>query len=86
MQLSTIQPEQERIGQVYVTEDGEFYYQNEILENYDLHGNFLGYAKINKFIKHKKYWAVNFNSLEYNTKNWTLNIDCLGKNYRHCTK
>ena len=73
--------------QIYISETKEIYYQNQILKEYDLNNNFLGYVKINKFISHKrknneKYLCVNLNSLIYNTKNWTLNVDYLGKNYR----
>lgn len=83
MRIPTIQPKpNEEIKQIYISETGEKYYKGEKLKEYDLHGSFLEYVKINKFIKHKKYLAVNFNSLEYKTKNWTLNVDCLGKLYR----
>lgn len=71
----------------YVTEKGEIFIEGEILMNYDRHGTFIEYVKINKFIEHKKkdgqkYLCVNFQSIQYATKNWTLNIDCLGKNYK----
>ncbi len=67
----------------YIAEDRGFYYEGQILSHYDTHGNFLEFVKINKFIKHKGYLAVNFQSLEYKTKNWTLNVDCLGTLYRN---
>ena len=83
MWIPTIQPKQNKeIIQIYISETGEYYKNGEILKEYDLHSSFLEYVKINKFIKHKNYLAVNFNSLEYKTKNWTLNVDFLGKLYR----
>ena len=74
--------------QVYISETKEIYYQNQILGEYDMHNNFLRYVKINKFIVHKKkknkerYLCVNINDLEYKTKNYTVKIDLLGKNYK----
>lgn len=84
MRVSTIQPEPNRkeIDQVYISETGKYYYKNQILKKYDLNGGFLEYVKINKFIKHKKYLGVNLQSLEYKTKNITLNVDLLGKFYK----
>ena len=57
------------------------------MSEYDNNNNFLEYVRINKFIVHnkknkEKYLCVNFNSITHKTKNWTLKIECLGKNYR----
>ena len=72
---------------ILITENKEFYYEGDILKQYDVHGQFLQYVKINKFIIHKredgtKYFCVNFNSLIHKSKNWTLNSDVLGKLYK----
>lgn len=67
---------------IYLNEKKQIFYEGQILEEYDLHGNFLQEVRINKFIKHKKYLAVNFNSLKFKTKNWTLDINCIGKTYK----
>ena len=87
MRLQTIQSEKEKRIKIYISEFKEFYYEGQILSEYDIYNNFLGHVIINKFIIHKrknkeKYLCVNLNSLIYKTKNWTLNIECLGENYR----
>jgi len=82
MQLSTIQPEPKKIKQYYFSEEKKFYYQGQILREYDWHGNFIRYVKINKFTKHKKYLGVNLQDLKYKTKNMTLNADVLSKYYK----
>ena len=73
--------------QIYISETKEFYYQNQILQNFDIHNNFIEFVKINKFIEHnrknkEKYLCVNINSLTYKSKKWTLGIECLGKYYK----
>ncbi len=83
MRVSTIQSEPKKeLEQVYISETGDYYRKGEILKEYDLHENFLGYVKINKFIKHKKYLSVNIQSMQYKTKNWSLNVKYLGTLYR----
>ena len=87
MRLQTIQSEKEKRIKIYISEFKEFYYEGQILSENDIYNNFLGHVIINKFIIHKrknkeKYLCVNLNSLIYKTKNWTLNIECLGENYR----
>lgn len=76
-----------KIISVLISETKEIYYEDEILSEFDIHENFIQYVKINKFIKHNRrdgteYFSVNFNSLIYKTKNWTLNTDCLGILYK----
>ncbi len=87
MRLQTIQSEKEKRIRIYISEFKEFYYEGQILSEYDIYNKFLGNVRINKFIEHTrknklKYLCVNLNSLIYKTKNWTLNIECLGENYR----
>ena len=36
----------------YFVNNGEFFYEGQILKYYDLHNNYLGNVKIIKFIKH----------------------------------
>lgn len=76
-----------KIIDLFITENKEFYFSGEILKQYDMHGQILQYVKINKFIVHKrkdgtKYFCVNFNSLIYKSKNWTLNVEVLGEIYK----
>lgn len=68
---------------IYISENKKIFYEGQILKKYDLHGDFLEYVKINKFIKHKEYLAVNLQSLAYKTKNITLNVDLLEKFYKY---
>lgn len=74
--------------QIYISEEGEFYYQGQILYCFDSLGNYLGQERIKKFITHKKrknknqkYLCVNMQSLEYKSKNYTINVENL-KYYR----
>lgn len=67
---------------IYRSENNNFYYEGQILEKYDLHGDYLENVKINKFIKHNNYITVNLQSLKYKTKNISLNVDILDKFYK----
>lgn len=76
------------MNKVYISEYKKFYYEGEVLKRYDMHNQFLEDVKINKFIQHKRkedkqlYLCVNFESLIYKSKNWTLNVNVLDKYYR----
>lgn len=70
--------------QIYISENREFYYQGQILNCFDSLGHYIGQERITKFIVHKrrknknqKYLCVNMQSLEYKSKNYTLNVDDL---------
>lgn len=67
--------------QIYITENGEFYYTGQKLIYYDR------VCEINKFIQHnriktkEKYLCVNLKDLGYKTVNYTINVEYL-KNYK----
>lgn len=72
---------------IYFNEKRDFFYEGQIVTEFDIHGSIIEDVKINKFFLHYKkdktpFVCVNFNSLQHKTKNWTLDADCLGDNYR----
>ena len=67
--------------QIYISENKEFYYQGQVLNCFDSLGNYLGQERINKFKTHKRrknkneiYLCVNMQSLEYKSKNYTIDV------------
>ena len=71
---------------IFLTKNNILYGEGDIVSQFDYKGRFLTTVRINKFIVHYKNKLprlyVNFNSLEYSTKNWTLPVWYLDTYYK----
>lgn len=71
---------------IFLTRNNILYGEGDIVSQFDYKGRFLANVNINRFIVHYKNnlpkLYVNFNSLEFRTKNWTLPVSYLDTYYK----